>query len=128
MDIDSTMAWCTDLSVDPNDAVFFVLAELARAPKFGYFDRKPWIEGWQKASGKPDTVEKQKKHIKELKSKFASDGQYFTRVYAFCFEYAKEPGQKSLCAFLRLPIPLPMAAPGLKATMREADNVLACAR
>lgn len=95
MDFDATAAWCNDLEVDlESDVVIFALAELTKAPRMGYFERKAWIEGWR--SEKKDNIQAQKDYLTTLRNKLSSDPEYFKRVYAFCFDYAKETGQKSL--------------------------------
>lgn len=97
MDFDATAAWCNDLGLDlESDVVVFALAELTKAPRMGYFERKAWIEGWR--SEKKDNIEAQKAYLDTLRKKLSSDPEYFKKVYAFCFDYAKESGQKSLGA------------------------------
>jgi DCN1-like protein 1/2 len=100
MDFDATQAWCNDLSVELDDVIIFAIAELTKAPRMGYFDRKAWIEGWK--SLKKDSIAAQKEYIGPLRSKFTSDHDYFKKVYLFCFDYAKEPGQKSLSRLAEL--------------------------
>lgn len=100
MDFDATQAYCNDLSVELDDVVVLAVAELTKAPTMGYFDRKPWVDAWK--SVKKDSIAGQKDYIKTLRSNLSSDQAYFTKVYAFCFDYAKEAGQKSLCALTEL--------------------------
>lgn len=95
MDFDATQAWCNDLSVELDDVIVFGIAELTKAPTMGYFDRKAWIEGWR--SVKKDTVAAQKEHLSSVRNQLTTNPDYFKKVYQFCFEYAKESGQKSLC-------------------------------
>ena len=95
MDFDATQAWANDLSVELDDVVLLAIAELTRAPTMGYFDRKEWVEGWK--SLKKDTIELQKNHLASMRKQLQTDHEYFTKVYNFCFDYAKESGQKSLC-------------------------------
>jgi len=94
MDFDATQAWCSDLEVELDDVVVLAVAELTQAPTMGYFDRKPWIEGWRKV--KKDSVEAQQKYVSQLRMELQSSEDYFKKVYLFCFDYAKETGQKSL--------------------------------
>lgn len=95
MDFDATAAYCKDLSLDLEDVVFFALAELTHAPKMGYFDRKPWIDGWKRV--RKDSIDTQKAHIQSIKRQLSEDPEYYKQVYGFCFAYAKEESQKSLC-------------------------------
>lgn len=95
MDFDATQAYCQDLNVALDDVVVLAVAELTKAPTMGYFDRKAWIDGWKEV--KKDSIATQKEYIKTLRSKLSSEEAYFTKVYGFCFDYAKESGQKSLC-------------------------------
>lgn len=95
MDFDSTMAWCKDLSIDiESDIVVFAIAELTKAPTMGYFNRKEWVEGWKGV--KKDSTAAQKEHVSSLRSQMKGNEAYFKKVYSFCFDYAKEEGQKSL--------------------------------
>lgn len=94
MDFDATQAWCTDLGVELDDVVVLAVAELTQAPTMGYFDRKPWIEGWRKV--KKDSLEAQKAYVDTMRKDIQSSEEYFKKVYMFCFDYAKETGQKSL--------------------------------
>ncbi|KAL7006414.1 Scaffold-type E3 ligase [Cystobasidiomycetes sp. EMM_F5] len=94
MDFDATAAYCKDLSLDLEDVVFFALAELTHAPKMGYFDRKPWIDGWKRV--RKDSIDTQKAHIQSIKRQLSEDPEYYKQVYGFCFAYAKEESQKSL--------------------------------
>ena len=95
MDFDATQAWCNDLSLELDDVVVLALAELTKAPQMGYFDRKPWIEGWKGV--KTDSINAQKAYLEILRTSLQNDCDYFRKVYNFCFDYAKENGQKSLC-------------------------------
>lgn len=94
MDFDATAAWCGDLAVELEDVIIFAIAELTKAPRMGYFERKAWIDGWR--SERKDTIESQRKFLDTLRTKLTNDPEYFRKVYNFCFDYAKEPGQKSL--------------------------------
>lgn len=94
MDFDATQAWCNDLKVELDDVVILAVAELTKAPTMGYFDRKPWVDGWKGA--RKDTIELQRSHLDVLRKQLGSDEDYFRKVYNFCFDYAKESGQKSL--------------------------------
>lgn len=95
MDFDATQAWCNDLQVELDDVVLLAVAELTKAPTMGYFDRKPWVDAWRAV--KKDSIDGQKAHVQTLRTNLSSDEAYFTKVYNFCFDYAKEAGQKSLC-------------------------------
>lgn len=94
MDFDATQAWANDLAVELDDVVLLAIAELTKAPTMGYFDRKEWVEGWK--SLKKDSIELQKNHLASMRKQLQTDHEYFTKVYNFCFDYAKESGQKSL--------------------------------
>lgn len=102
MEFEETQAWCNDLSLELSDVTFFAIAELTKAPKMGYFDRKPWIEGWRTV--RKDTVEAQKQHLASLRQQLSSDADYYKQVYNFAFPYAKEESQKSLCEFMSIPL------------------------
>lgn len=95
MDFDGTQSWCNDLSLELDDVVLLAVAELTKAPQMGYFDRKTWIEGWK--SVRKDSIVLQQTYIETIRTTLQNDQDYFRKVYNFCFEYAKENGQKSLC-------------------------------
>ncbi|KAL7336729.1 defective in Cullin neddylation protein 1 [Rhodotorula toruloides] len=91
--MDGTTRYCEDLGVSLEDVVFLALAEFTGAPSMGKFAKQTWIRAWQGVGC--DTLERQKRHIADLRAQL-SNPDAFRRIYIFAFDYAKEPGQKSL--------------------------------
>ncbi|BGP03308.1 Scaffold-type E3 ligase [Rhodotorula toruloides] len=91
--MDGTTRYCEDLGVSLEDVVFLVLAEFTGAPSMGKFAKQTWIRAWQGVGC--DTLERQKRHVADLRAQL-SNPEAFRRIYIFAFDYAKEPGQKSL--------------------------------
>lgn len=85
--MDATLAWCEDLQVDPNDPVMLAVAHLCQAKDMGKFDRKGWVEGWK--SARKDTLPGQQEHVNLLRSSLSSDPQYYRKIYAYTFDYAR---------------------------------------
>ncbi|BGP35203.1 Scaffold-type E3 ligase [Rhodotorula toruloides] len=91
--MDGTTRYCEDLGVSLEDVVFLALAEFTGAPSMGKFAKQTWVRAWQGVGC--DTLERQKRHVADLRAQL-SNPEAFRRIYIFAFDYAKEPGQKSL--------------------------------
>jgi len=117
--------------VDPEDVVLLAIAYELKSPKIGQWERKGWVDGWKAlqcvfmSSPLPttghemlivpvdsvDSIQSIAALIPKLRNNLASDPRYFSKVYAYTFEFAKSEGQRSLGASFNtenqkvLPIP-----------------------
>ncbi|KAH8822657.1 defective in Cullin neddylation protein 1 [Flagelloscypha sp. PMI_526] len=91
--IDGTIQFCSDLGVDPEDVVLLPVAFELKSPRMGEWTRKEWVEGWKNlgsASLSMGAV------LPRLRTKLASDPEYFKNVYNYTFNFAKQEGQRSI--------------------------------
>ena len=78
-----------------------------RSPSMGHFSRSGFVDGWRELGA--DSLESMKEALPPLledlrgdrpvKGKLAGEGKggLFARVYEWCYAYARDEGQKSLC-------------------------------
>ncbi|KAH8928601.1 DUF298-domain-containing protein [Atractiella rhizophila] len=93
--IDGTLAFCADLEVDPEDPVVIVVAMLCKSPSMGEFTRSGFVDGW--TSARKDSIEGMQAHLIQLRGREGfGDEETFRKVYNFTFDWAKQPGQRSL--------------------------------
>ena len=101
--IDSTIAWCQALAVDPEDPVMLAVAELCNAKEMATFDKEGWVKGWR--SLRITSIEGQAAHLDSLRTDLRSNPATFRKVYNFTFGYAKDsPATKVLALETAAPL------------------------
>ncbi|TEB33879.1 DUF298-domain-containing protein [Coprinellus micaceus] len=114
-----------DLEVDPEDVVMLAVAYELKSPKVGEWARAGWVEGW-KALG-VDSLPAMKGLVDKLRSKLSKDPQYFGKVYAHTFQFAKTEGARSVgtetaIAFWGLLLPVGLKGGALSHVIEEDDG------
>lgn len=93
---ETTIEYLQTLEVSLENAEQFVVMELVRAPAVGEISRQGFIEGWSATGLTSFTMSQQKKHVRSLIDKLATDAPYFKKVYRHAFIAGKEAQQKAL--------------------------------
>jgi hypothetical protein len=111
--IDATLKWCEDLEIDPEDPVMLAVAHMCKAKEMGAFARADWVNAWKLA--RKDSLAGQRTHIETLRADLQNAPATFRKIYTYAFDYAREPGQRSLacetaCALWDLLLPLAPAS------------------
>mmetsp|Transcript_17587 Transcript_17587/g.21648 ORF Transcript_17587/g.21648 Transcript_17587/m.21648 type:complete len:251 (-) Transcript_17587:758-1510(-) len=94
---DGMLQFCEDLGLEPEDPFMISLSYYMEAKDMGIYTQTEFLRGLCQL--KCCTLEDIKKTIPKLRSIFSSDKVYtqeFSRVYKYCYDWACEPGQKSL--------------------------------
>jgi DCN1-like protein 1/2 len=140
--VDGTLDLCSDLGVDPEDAVLLAVACELQSPSVGRWKKTSWVQGWRGLGCVPpsflpylpppphlrvnrltaDSVESfegMKAAIPRLRKKLSADPEYFRRVYLYTFNFARSEGQRSLpieiaLAFWGLLLPLGLKGGALR--------------
>lgn len=90
---DGVIRFLEDLNLSPECVLVLIIAWKFRAEKQCEFSRNEFIEGFVNMSC--DSLDKLKMKLLQLEKELA-DHMKFKDFYQFTFNYAKEPGQKSL--------------------------------
>nr|CCA16491.1 conserved hypothetical protein [Albugo laibachii Nc14] len=98
---DGILQFCEDIGIDPQAVDILVIAWKMESNYMCRFSRKEWCKGMQELEC--DTKEKLKSTILELRT-YISTNQEFKQFYSFCFDFSKEPGQKSLGLAIAIPM------------------------
>lgn len=105
--ISGAIALCSSLEISPEDVVMLPLSFYLRSPSMGHFSRSGFVDGWRELGA--DSLESMKgalpalledlRQDRPVKGKLASEGKggLYARVYEWCYAYARDEGQKSLC-------------------------------
>jgi DCN1-like protein 1/2 len=122
-----TIEFCGDLHVDPEDVVLLAVAFELKSPRIGQWTRQGWIDGWKNL--RCDTILAMEGALPRLRTKLASDPEYFQKVYAYTFNFARSDGQRSLGtdvaqAFWALLLPHGMKGGALAHKKQDGDDVI----
>ncbi|KAK7756266.1 Scaffold-type E3 ligase [Diatrype stigma] len=92
---ESTMNYLQNLGANLEDASFFIILEIVRAPSIGEISREGFVEGW-KATGADARSEAHKQHFSRLLATLSTDKELFKKVYRNVFVVGKERDQRAL--------------------------------
>ncbi|KAB5592265.1 DCN1-like protein 1 [Ceratobasidium theobromae] len=92
--IDGTIRWCKDLAIDPEDVSLLAVACELKSPSVGVWSRTGFIDGWKRLGS--DSIDSMKSSILKLREKLSKDPDYFNRIYAFTFIFAKPEGARTV--------------------------------
>jgi len=120
--IEGTLKWFEHLNIGPEDVVVLPIAYELKSPTVGTFLRQPWIDGWK--SLECDSLDSMKAALPRLRDKLANDRSYFSSVYNYTFDFAKNSGQRSITvetaiAFWELLVPHGLTGTALEHTSDE---------
>jgi len=91
---DGTINFCQDLGVHPEDVVLLAVAFELKSPRIGQWTKQGWTDGWK--SLRCDSISAMKEALPRLRTKLASEPEYFQKVYIHTFNFARSDGQRSL--------------------------------
>ncbi|CAE6511684.1 unnamed protein product [Rhizoctonia solani] len=92
--ITGTIQWCEDLGVDPEDVSLLAVACELKSPRVGEWTKSGFVDGWKRLGC--DSIDQMKATITTLRKKLSEDPDYFSRVYTYTFNFAKEEGARSI--------------------------------
>ncbi|KAF9484185.1 defective in Cullin neddylation protein 1 [Pholiota conissans] len=124
--VNGTIKFCEDLEVDPEDVVLLAIAYELKSPQMGVWKRQGWVDGWKSIG--VDSIKGMQGAIPRLRSRLASDPEYFQKVYNHTFDFARSEGQRSLgletaIAFWNLLLPLGLSGGALAhVTTSDGDD------
>lgn len=101
IDINGTIAYLGDLSIEPEDLQSLVLAYFLKAPRMGFFKRHDFLSQWQKH--KVTTLPQMKDFIEKLWNQIQNDkeeGTYgFRGLYDFTFGFLLENDNQKVLGY-----------------------------
>ena len=109
---DGTIKFCQDLEVDPEDVVLLAVAFELKSPRMGQWTKQGWTDGWKSLRygtiyltnlsqstihhHRCDSIPTMKEALPRLRTRLASEPEYFQKVYIHTFNFARSDGQRSL--------------------------------
>jgi DCN1-like protein 1/2 len=95
--IEGTETYCSDLGIEPTEAVFISLSMFLGALRMGEFTRKEFIGAWSDV--RCDTLDKMKVQVEVWKKELEDvNGEGFKSVYGYAYKLLLNENQKTLTA------------------------------
>eukprot|EP00049_Salpingoeca_infusionum_P018675 m.358283 g.358283 ORF g.358283 m.358283 type:complete len:250 (-) comp18102_c0_seq1:501-1250(-) len=93
IDIDGTMQLCADLGVDPSDLVMLAIACACGVKAMGTFTRDEFTDGMVTLG--VSSFKELQRNLDAIRTRY-KQGEDFTAMYLFAFDFSKQPQQKNL--------------------------------
>lgn len=90
--IDGTLAYLSDLGIDPEDCLSLTLAYLLNSPQTGEFHKKDFVKTWNNAG--VSTLSGMKEYVQTQHSQLISSAANFVNLYNYVFGFVKGPDRQ----------------------------------
>ena len=94
--LEGMQTWCGDIEVDPMDKLMLVICFNLEAKVMCEFTRDEFVGGW--ASLGVDSVQGMKDSFPRMQAELENSPARFAEFYSYVYDFAKEPGKRSLSA------------------------------